>query len=91
MIQGDGGCCKVDRPKVNPFSDPLSRPNHYAHDALGDPAHCMGDHNHPAGRPPGYYALLWANHERNGMSWDDILELHKQDVLAEDREEGVNG
>lgn len=25
----------------------LSRPNHYFHDSLGDPATCTGDHNHP--------------------------------------------
>lgn len=25
----------------------LSRPNHYFHDSLGDPAECTGDHNHP--------------------------------------------
>lgn len=25
----------------------LSRPNHYFHDSLGDPASCTGDHNHP--------------------------------------------
>lgn len=25
----------------------LSRPNHYAQDALGDPYACIGDHNHP--------------------------------------------
>lgn len=27
--------------------DPLSRPNHYFEDSLGDPATCTGDHNHP--------------------------------------------
>lgn len=25
----------------------LSKPNHYFHDSLGDPATCTGDHNHP--------------------------------------------
>lgn len=25
----------------------LSRPNHFFHDSLGDPATCTGDHNHP--------------------------------------------
>lgn len=25
-----------------------SKPNHYAHDSLGDPYTCTGDHNHPA-------------------------------------------
>lgn len=26
----------------------LSKPNHFYHDSLGDPATCTGDHNHPA-------------------------------------------
>lgn len=25
----------------------LDRPNHFAHDSLGDPAKCTEDHNHP--------------------------------------------
>lgn len=25
----------------------LSKPNHYSHDSLGDPAQCTDDHNHP--------------------------------------------
>jgi hypothetical protein len=30
-----------------PVARDNSKPNHYAHDSLGDPATCTGDHNHP--------------------------------------------
>jgi hypothetical protein len=30
-----------------PVPDRNSRPNHYFHDSLGDPAVCADDHNHP--------------------------------------------
>lgn len=34
------------------------------------------------GRPtPGYYSLLWANHELNGMSWADIVSLIQLDTM----------
>lgn len=29
-----------------------NKPNHYMHDALGDPETCTGDHNHPGAIPP---------------------------------------
>lgn len=36
----------------------------------------------PATRTPGAYMLLWANHERNGLSWADIVAMIKNDALA---------
>lgn len=37
---------RVRRLKGSQLTDP-SKPNHYFHDALGDPGTCKGDHNHP--------------------------------------------
>lgn len=42
----------------------MTRPNHFVHDSLGDPATCKGDHNHPKydvpgasyRPPPGHYS-----------------------------------
>lgn len=55
---GDPNCVRwhtdnydhVRKPPM-PQPDP-SKPNHYHHDVLGDPATCKGDHNHPEPTPP---------------------------------------
>lgn len=37
------------QPKLYPAGYEPGRPNHYYHDAAGDPAACTANHNHPEG------------------------------------------
>lgn len=54
----------------------LSKPNHFFHGSLGDPASCTGDHNHPE---PGADELI----ERRGRGLPAaVVEVAKQAFCA---------
>lgn len=54
------------------MSDP-TRPNHFFHDSLGDPATCPGDHNHPKPEP--------ADSRFAGLP-DDVIENAKKAICS---------